>query len=338
MKVTLRWTGWLINVVLLVFFGVCAFHYKTSIYLVHQATGQLKILFGTTTFAEFEKNNTLSQHQKENLLMIEQVKKYSVDSLGYKPTQNFTRIYDQRSQPLLWVITASEPYELKEYEWKFPLIGSVSYKGFFSRELAVKEYNHFVANGYDTEIATVSAWSTLGWFNDPVLSSMLERSKGGFANLLFHELFHATYYAPGSVNLNENLASFIADKATRQFLRNDTLSLKNYELQQKDQKIFNRYVLSQVNNLKNFYAQIKDHPNRELLKLKTIVQITDSITLLPLSDNKRFLNRKTDILRYKNAWFVGYIQYDSMQDSLEKVFNKIYRRSLKKMVRDLSLH
>jgi predicted aminopeptidase len=338
MKVLLRCTGWLINLVFFIFFSIGAINYKTSVYLIRQASGQMKILFGTTTFAEFEKRNTLSQHQKENLLMIEQIKKYSIDSLGYKPTKNFTRIYDQGSRPLLWVITACEPYALKEYKWKFPVIGKVSYKGFFSKELALKEYNHFVAAGYDTELAAVSAWSTLGWLNDPVLSSMLDRSKGSFANLLFHELFHATYYAPASVNLNENLASFIADKATRRFLKNDTANLKSYEMRQADNEIFNHYVLAQLKNLKNFYAQTKDRPDRQLLKLKIMFQIANGIISLPLNDKTHFLNKKTDILKHKNAWFVGYIQYESMQDSLEKVFNKIYRGSLKKMVRDLSLH
>lgn len=337
MKALFRWTGWTLNLVLAVFMAVWAVNYKTCTYLCSQGWGQMKILFGTIPIADYQSTHELSQRETENLLMIETLKKYSVDSLGFKPTDNYQRIYNQGDRPLLWVVTASEPFHLEEYHWKFPLVGEVSYKGFFDLGKAKKEYNHLVAQGYDADIASVSAWSTLGWLSDPVLSGTLKRSKGAFVNLIFHELFHATWYQPGSVNLNENLASFIADKATREFLKFDTLSLTTYVKRQVDEELFTNYVLRQVETLKGFYEQTKNDPKRKVLKLKTLMNIADSINLLPLNDSARFLSRKADMLSSKNAWFVGYMQYDSMQDSLEKVFNKIYRGDLKKMVRDLTL-
>ena len=221
MKTVFRWIRLILAYL---FFGlalICALNYQTSIYLIYQGKGQLSILLNTQSIATYKEETTLSQQENDNILFIEKIKTYSIDSLGYLPTKNFTTIYNQKHAPVLWVITACKPYELAAYEWQFPLVGTVSYKGFFKEELALKEYNHLIANGYDVDLRSVSAWSTLGWFNDPLLSSMLNRSKGGLCNLLFHELFHATYYAPNAVNFNENIASFIAHKATSQFLKND---------------------------------------------------------------------------------------------------------------------
>jgi predicted aminopeptidase len=169
----------------------------------------------TESFEEYAAQNTLSEKQKEGIALINEIKKYSVDRLNYKPTKNFTTIYDQNHAPVLWVITASEKYKIEAFYWKFPIVGKVSYKGFFDKQKAVAAKNELVCKGYDVDLRPVSAWSTLGWFSDPVLSSMLNRSKGHLCNLIFHELFHATYYAKSSVDFNENLASFIAHKATQ---------------------------------------------------------------------------------------------------------------------------
>lgn len=334
---SLRWLRLSVNLCLFVFFLVAAFNYQTSVYLVYQGTGQLQLLLNTQNIEDFAKAAQLNNQEKDNLLLIDEVKKYSVDSLGYKATKNFTKIYDQKGEPVLWVITACEPYDLKPYKWKFPVVGEVSYKGFFKKKLATNAYNHMVATGYDADLRSVSAWSTLGWLHDPVLSSMLKRSKGSLCNLLFHELFHATYYAPNSVDFNENIASFIAHKATLRFLRKDTNALKDYVQNYEDTKVFNAYMLRSIEYLKHYYAEIKNNPDKSILKLKAILQIVDSIERLPLKNPGKYTSRRKEILKFKNAYFVDFVQYDSMQDSLEVVFNKIYKGQIEKLVQHLKL-
>lgn len=317
---------------------VCLVHYPTGIYLLSQAKGQLSVLSGTVPLAEFRRTGTLDAREAENLELVEKIRRYSVDSLDYLPTDNFTSIYDQGHAPLLWVITACEPYAFKPYNWVFPLVGRVSYKGFFNRASAEKEYRHLAALGYDADLRSVSAWSTLGWFSDPLLSRMLSRSKAGLCNLLFHELFHATYYAPSSVDLNENLANFIADKATLRFLKQDTAELRSYRESQADELVFNSYMLRKKQYLEAFYQTIAQAPDPLALKLKALAQIADSVGLLPLKHPARFSRRAADIAKFKNAYFVDFQQYESMQDSLESIFNKIYRGDLKKLVQDLKLN
>ncbi|MCE3228093.1 MAG: aminopeptidase [Bacteroidetes bacterium] len=335
MNAAIRWIRLFLSYGLFTLFIILAFNSGTVIYLCYQASGQFKVLANTTFIEEFRQSNRLSPTEEQNLALIETVKKYSVDSLSYKTTDNFTTIYDQKNAPILWVITVCEPYELKAIQWNFPLVGSVSYKGFFRKDLAEKEYNHYRANGYDVELRSVSAWSTLGWFKDPVLSSMLKRSKGSICNLLFHELFHATYYGKSSVNFNENIASFVAHKATIQFLARDTTALNEYLFSMEDNKRYKEFMLRQKDLLQHEYTAIKNKPGKFILKQKFLLRIIDSLRTFPVRDPKIFEARKNRILADKNAYFIDFEQYDSMQDSLEKVFNNIYRRNLKKMVQDL---
>lgn len=328
----------LTHLILFTFLMFSAFHYKISLYLLYQAKGQFLILANTESFYDFKKKHHLSPQQKSNLELIEKIKTYSVDSLGFTPTKNYTSIYDQGAKPLLWLITACEPFRFKAYHWYFPIVGNVSYKGFFKKELAQTEYNYLLEKGYDVELRTVSAWSTLGWFNDPVFSGMLDRPKGSLCHLIFHELFHATYYAPGTVNFNENLAEFIAHKATLRFLKKDSIALNNYLQEQQDSEWINQYMLQNKQGLSSYYEQIKNRPDRNHLKQARLKNIADSLSLLPLKNKKRIAKRGEEILRFKNAYFVGFMQYSSLQDSLEEVFNKIYRANIEKLVQDLKLN
>jgi predicted aminopeptidase len=311
------------------------FRYTLVIYLFYQAIGQISVLMNRESISEYASLHRLSEKEKRNLKLVEEVKSYSTDSLAYLPTQNFTQVYYQNNSPSLWVITASEPFALKAYEWEFPLIGKVSYKGFFKKDLAEKELNRLRAMNYDVDLRPVSAWSTLGWFNDPVLSSMLKKSKGGICNLLFHELFHATYYAPSSVDLNENMASFVAHKATLQFLKNDTAALREYLDNEKDNELINNFMTRQNVYLKKYYKEIENSKDRLPLKLRIIQHIADSLNFLPVKNKKLLEMHREQVLEQKNAYFIDFEQYDGKQDSLDEAFNKFYKGDLKKMVQDL---
>jgi len=319
------------------FICICSLFHETTVYLVYQSYGQIYLLTHTQSFDEFAIVTNMNQQQKENLALIEKIKKYSVDSLNYKPTKNFTEIYNQKEAPVLWVITASSPYKIEPFYWQFPIVGKVSYKGFFDKQKALALKYKLISKGYDVGLRSVSAWSTLGWFSDPVLSNMLNKRKGNLCNLIFHELFHATYYAGSSVDFNENLASFIAHKATLQFLRGDTAELNLYLEGYTDNKIIDEHTANQLSGLQNFYDSISSLSvdKKYLLKLRKMHQIADSFEQLNLADKERIETVKSHIQEFKNAWFVDFNQYNGLQDSLEGVFNKIYQSNLPKMVQSL---
>ncbi len=332
-----RFLGFTFNVLAMCGFVWLLFHAQLSLYLLKMGRGQLNIILNTRETKEMLSDTTVSQEIKEKLLLVEQIKKYSEDSLGYKPTRNFTTYFNQDGQPLLWVVTASKPFAFEAYEWEFPMIGRVSYKGFFSRNLAQKEYLRLLRAGYDADLSTVSAWSTLGWLPDPVLSSMLRRSKGRLASLLFHELFHATYYAPGTVDVNENLANFISYKATLKFLGDDTADLKKFTNGMQDDSLYNDFILSQYAVLDRFYKETTgmDSVQRVLKKHRKMMEIYLTACRLPLKNPGRFEYASRSILGAKNAFFIDAQRYDGLYDSLNQVLNNVYKGNLRAMIKDL---
>jgi predicted aminopeptidase len=333
MTIFLRWFRFSASCVFFVFSVFCAYHHRTTRYIVSQAAGQAKILLQATGPEEYLRSKPRTETEKANLSLANEVRRYSIDSLGYLPTNNFTRVYDQGGKPILWVVTACGRFDLEPYTWKFPVVGKVSYKGFFDHSKACAEYIRLYHEGYDAAIRSVSAWSTLGWFNDPLLSNALKRKRGSFCDLLFHELFHATFYKPGDVDLNENLANFIAFKATQQFLRGSD-SLETYLRQSSDEKIYRRFLLRKYQELENGYRELTE-AEKPLFKKGLLKAIADSVSSLDLHFPEAYRQRSRDIARFQNAFFVDLKQYDSLQDSLEKAFNKNYGGRLQNMVRDL---
>lgn len=312
-------------------------HAELTVYLIKVSYGQVSLLLNTEDIEDVLKSDKTSEEDKQKILLIEEIKKYSVDSLGYKPTKNFTTYYNQHNKPILWIVTACKPFSFEAYEWKFPVVGKVSYKGFFNRNEAQQEYLKIYAQGYDADISEVSAWSTLGWLPDPILSSMLVKAKGRMANLFFHELFHATYYAPSSVDVNENLANFVARKATLTFLQSDTAELNKFVKTMQDDSVYNAFLLKGYETLKALYASTEklDEKARLQQKENTLINIYKNSFRLKLNYPKRFNNYSKQMLVSKNSFFVDVRRYDGLSDSLERVFNKKYGGRLKKMIEDL---
>ncbi len=332
----LRWIRLFLSYVTFILLGIAVFNYELSIYLLRQGKGQLHILRSRESFESFKTRNELNERQLANLALVELIKKYSVDSLGYKPTENFTSIYDQEQKPILWVVTASEKYSLNPVEWNFPVIGSVSYKGFFTEELVLKEKYKLQAQGYDVGVRSVSAWSTLGWFKDPLLSFHLNKTKGSFCNLLFHELFHATFYEAGRINDNENLANFIAHKATIQFLKNDTVSLREYLNDHHEWEKLVQFLHVNTKVYGSELTSISSKENRLILKQKQLYFLIKKLKNAGIKKERILTSASEEILLEQNAYFIDYMQYNSQQDSLEIAFNKFYKGSLKNMVQSLA--
>lgn len=327
----------LLSVITIACFVWLLIYAELALYLVKISYGQVNILLNTEKIETLLKDDKLSKEERQRILWVKEIKKYSVDSLGYKSTRNFTTYFNQHNHPILWIVTASKPFAFEAYEWSFPIVGKVSYKGFFNRNAAEKEYLNRYAQGYDADISEVSAWSTLGWLPDPVLSSMLSKSKGRMANLFFHELFHATYYAPSSVNVNENLANFIARKATLKFLKNDTIELTKFLNSLQDDSIYNTFVFKGYETLKKVYAESegKDINLRLAEKEKALAAIYRESFDIKLHYPKRYTEYNKQVLFAKNSFFIDAKRYGGLSDSLNEVFNKKYGGDLKKMISDL---
>lgn len=312
--------------------------YDLVSYGLQQLKGQLNIIWNAKPVAEVIQEGTLPDSLIRKLKLIEEIRKFSSDSLGLKNSDNYSTFYDQKGKPALWVLTACEPFNMKAYEWYFPFLGNVSYKGFFIKEKGIPEADELKAKGYDIEYSPTSAWSTLGWFKDPVLSGMLRRSEGHLAELIIHELTHSTVYLPGSVEYNENLATLVGEEGAQLFLKNhfgeNSEELISYQNDLHDEEIYGRYMVDACAKLDSFYTTLNLGQDTETLHRKKyffIVELITGIRKLPLKKPSRYRFEFPGDKIPGNAWFMGFKRYRSSQDEFRSLLDK-HNRDLKAFI------
>lgn len=294
-----------------------------------QLRGQLSIVWNARPVHEVMADPATPDSVRERLTFIEQVRKFAVDSLGLRDTKNYTTYYDQHGKPLLWVLTASEAFRIKPYEWSFPVVGAVSYKGFFNKEKGALESQQLEEIGYDIDYGEVGAWSTLGWFRDPILSGMLKREDGRLAELIIHEMTHATLYVPGQVDFNENLASFIGEQGAVRFLHStygeQAIPAIRYRDFLHDYNALARHLVRGTHWLDSIYQTREFYQwgigEKQLLKRDLIDSVLHALDTIAFNDTLR-AKRRFKGGRPNNAYFLNYLRYDAMKDSIGQLFRE----------------
>jgi predicted aminopeptidase len=322
---------------------IVAWQWKLVTYGIEQARGQLHIVWNARPVGDFLKDPDFPDSLKQKLELISKIRDYAIDSLGLKDTKNYKTLYDQKGEEVMWVVMASEPFRLKAKEWTFPVVGSVPYKGFFDKEKAIRLRGQLEKEGWDVIIRNPDGWSTLGWFTDPILSEMLGRSEGDLANLIIHEMSHATIFVKDSIDFNENLATFIGDRGTEQFLISNYGSSSpeytRYINEDRDYLIYSDHMLLGAQKLDSLYNTMsKDDPTSKKLKAKreVIQRIVETLDTLSLSgDSPKPSLRFQDHLP-NNAYFMNFMRYQSKQDIFMQEWKTSFHGDLKAYIKYLS--
>jgi len=315
-------------------------NWELVVYGIRQGYGQSKIVIGSKPIEEFLSDAQFPDSLKKKLVLIGEVRRYAIDSLGLKDTENYKTLFDQKGEELMWVVQACEPFALKAKVWNFPVVGSVPYKGFFEKQKAIDERARLVAEGYDVSIRNPGGWSTLGWFRDPILSGMLKRDDGDLASLIIHEMVHATIFVKDDVDFNENLASFVGDTASYYFLASkfgrQSAEFQKYLHDDQDYRKYSRHILRGTQKLDSLYQTLKeDEPIEEKKekKKRMISSIMSSADTLSL-----FTPRGTyseDRLP-NNTYFMSYHLYQGRQDNFKKELDNDFGGDLKSYIKHLT--
>jgi predicted aminopeptidase len=307
-------------------------------YGIAQGIGQAKILYNSVPIEDVLSSKEMEDSLKTKIRFIQEIKAFAEDELGLNKTSNYSTFYNQNGKPILWVVTASPEFEIKAYQWQFPIAGSFSYKGFFNYKEALKESDSLKAKGYDTAIDEVNAWSTLGWFKDPILSSMLERTRASLTDLIIHELTHATIYLKDSVALNENLASFIAQKGTELYYKDRTDLKEEYILYKRKEMERNkrRYRMkSHIQNLNQLYQSF-DENTKYKTKLEFKTQLMEFIKMdmlqMQYPGKEEIIKEKMESFKINNAFFSGFNTYRSKENNFETELKQKFNGNLKAFI------
>lgn len=306
-------------------------------YGVKQGVGQFSIIWNARPVEKVLNDPAVPDSIKQKLRLIKEVRRYAVDSLGLNDTKNYQTLFDQKGKEIMWVITACEPYKLKEKRWEFPILGSVPYKGFFDVDAARKEKEKLEAEGWDVSASNPSGWSTLGWFTDPILSDMLEKNEGDLASLIIHEMVHATIFVKDSIDFNENLASFIGDLAALDFViykygRNSKEHL-TYIYEDSDFRKYSAHILRGAELLDSIYDAVASKPDevKKEMKRESMVQIVNTMDTLTLHFNQT-LSKRFEKKLPNNAYFLSFRRYQSRQMDLNEMFENQFDSDFQRMV------
>jgi predicted aminopeptidase len=192
----------------------------SPVYVARAGIEQARILSRRQPIARVMESPATDAETRRKLDLVLQARDFAEHALGLNAGQSYTTYSWVDSDTLLLVVSGSRRDRFQAYTWWFPIVGRVPYKGYFQHELAHREAARLEAEGYDAFVRPAGAFSTLGWFNDPLLNTLLRYDDVSLVSTVIHEILHNTVYIPGQVAFNESFASFVGDRGAIEFFCN----------------------------------------------------------------------------------------------------------------------
>jgi predicted aminopeptidase len=254
------------------------------------------------------------------------IRRFAQEELGLRDTKNYTRYVEIDQDYLAAVVSASAEDSFERHEWWFPVAGRVPYKGFFNPEDARREGAKLRKQGLDVWIRRVEAFSTLGWFRDPLYSYMRDYPVHRLADLLIHETLHATVYLPNNPQFNEELAEFVGSEGARIYIERtfgaDSEEYRTMMDERADSAAFLDFIRGLIAELEALYAGTGDR--EEKLRQKEAVirasqrRFTEEYDTRFRRDNYRGFAE----LPVNNAYLELYRLYYGGSDFYEELYEK----------------
>ena len=215
----------------------------TGHYLARAGLEEAKILWRRRPITVMAADTIVPPTTRAKLKLVLDARAFADSVLGLNVGRSFTTYSQLDHDTLVLVLSAAYRDRLEYFQWWFPVVGSVPYKGWFDFNTAREEERNFQSRGFDTYLRPASAFSTLGWFNDPLVSTALRSDTLSLANTVIHELTHNTYYAPGQTEFNESFANFVGARGSAEFFqaRHQPRAVAEADARWSDEKILARF-------------------------------------------------------------------------------------------------
>jgi predicted aminopeptidase len=188
-------------------------------YLVRAAVEEGKILARRRSIPELVSDSLTDAAVRQKLRIVLDARQFATDSVKLQVKKSFTTYSRLDHDTLVLVLSAAYRDRLESYTWWFPVVGRVPYKGFFDYQAARNAARDLSKRGFDTYLRPASAFSTLGFFNDPLVTTTLRADSLDLVNTVIHEVTHNTFYARGQAVFNESFANFVGARGAEWFFR-----------------------------------------------------------------------------------------------------------------------
>jgi predicted aminopeptidase len=187
-------------------------------YYVQAARGQIEVLSKREPIEEVLQDPGTPEDLERKLLLVRDAREFSVAKLGLPDNDSYRTYSDLERDYVVWNVFAAPEFSVDARQWCYPIVGCVSYRGYFSRDAAQKEADRLRNDGFDVAIGGVPAYSTLGNFDDPVLSTMMRWDDIQLVSTLFHELAHQILYIKDDTAFNESFATAVEEFGIERWL------------------------------------------------------------------------------------------------------------------------
>ncbi|MEJ2383955.1 MAG: aminopeptidase [Xanthomonadales bacterium] len=187
-------------------------------YFAQAAAGQFELMRQRTPIEDLLADRDTDPELAARLRTATAARRFAIDELGLPDTDSYTRFVQTGRAAVTWNVIAAPEFSLEPRTWCFPVAGCVPYRGYFDPADADRFAASQRRGGYDVTISPALAYSTLGWFEDPLLDTMLRYSDAQLAATLFHEMAHARLYVRGDAAFNEAFAGFVGTRGLERWL------------------------------------------------------------------------------------------------------------------------
>jgi predicted aminopeptidase len=338
-----RWGGILL-VLLGVVAGIALITAATPMgrYLARGAAAEARILARRQSIAALVADSTTPPAVRAKLQLVIEARRFAMDSLGLPAKKSFTQFTKLDHDTLVLVLSGAYRDQLRPVTWWFPVVGRVPYRGYFDFDEARKAEAELQKEGYDTYLRPSPAFSTLGFFNDPLLSTTLGEDSLEIVNTVVHELTHNKFYAKGEAVFNESFASFAGARGAERFFasRGDTSSARRTAARWHDDLLLGDVWERTFHSLDSAYranpgdsARGARYIARDTVYARTRRLLVDSVGPELQTIDRRY----AAVVRLDNASLLARLIYATGLDSFESVYaseGRDVRRALERIIRE----
>jgi len=263
-------------------------------YYWEKVQGHSEILNNQRPIKEVIADSKTKLETRQRLINAEKARNFASQVLKLPDNDSYKNYVDIDRDYVVWTVVATPAYSIKPKQWCFLIVGCLSYRGYFSKQSAEEFAADLKKKNMDVYISGTKAYSTLGWFDDPLLSSMLYKSEANLVGIIFHELAHQQMYVEDDTAFNEGFASTV-----------ELLGIKAWFEQMNNKKGYAEYQLAKQRD-----KEFKQLLNKTRLKLKALYEL--SLTNEKKRQEKKllFVKLKNDYAALKKQWN-GYGGYDA---------------------------
>lgn len=251
---------------------------STVAYYAQAAWGGLGMLAADRSIEKLLADPTVPEELKRQLEVVVRARDFASGELMLPDNGSYRRYAEIHREYATWVVAATPELSLEPVSWCFPVAGCVSYRGYFSERRARRFSSRLSRRGYDVAVSGVRAFSTLGWFRDPVLSTFVYDSPPALAGVLIHELAHQKIYVKGDTRFNESFATFLEQEGVERWLAliGDSHLMTDYESGRRRRSEATTLLLGYRKRLETLYASPSSEEEKRRAKRSILLDLGEA--------------------------------------------------------------